>query len=672
MITQYSRLTIFVFTLAVAALLAGWIVSTESDRKTEARERLGLLATALSDRITIAIDNSTAALYGIGELALVQDGHVDRLPAISRGIRSVHENILNVAIMPEGVVRQMEPIEGNEAAIGHDMFADPDRVVEARLARDTGEMTVTGPYDLIQGGQGVIARLPLYENEQFWGFVSIVYVFPDYLDSMGLKELGHQGIRFKLVNTPDRPGDEREVILASDAQPMADPVIEPVSLPNNGWELQLAYADSFNGVLLSKLVGAFLAMVLSVFVFHRTFVAINEQRRLEATLARKNGEFISRHSDQRRLLARITHDLRSPLQHMLNEASVIARGDMSSRDSARGIEQNVRYQLRLIDQLLEYSSRAENEPESFPEPGFLFGFLEEIKEQALILAKESGNELIVRIDRAMPDVVEADFRALQRILLNLLDNAAKCTREGEVRLLVQVRSCSEGHASLAFRVEDDGEGIGALELAELQQAFRQAGQAVGKAGVGLGLYIVSDLLRQMDSQLEYAAGEGNRGSVFHFNLDVRVCEPDAVETAYIESYVFDWNGEGCRLLIVDDSRPIRDGLAELLMGYGCDVDLHQGDAKALDAARQGEYDVLICEQGFRETRLSDLLAANQSNSMPASVLVYSSRPLDEPDEADAIDAISLKPVTSSHLLSLIDRMCDCQGNRARDDGSTSG
>ncbi|MFO7582172.1 CHASE domain-containing protein [Guyparkeria sp.] len=662
MIIRYSRLAIFVFTLVMASLLAGWIVSTESDRETEARERLALVATALSDRITIAIDNSTSALYGIGELALVQDGHVDRLPAISRGIRSVHENILNVAIMPEGVVRQMEPIEGNEAAIGHDMFADPDRIVEARLARDTGEMTVTGPYDLVQGGQGVIARLPLYENERFWGFVSIVYAFPDYLDSMGLKELGHQGIRFKLVNTPDWPGEQREVILASDAEPLVDPVIEPVNLPNNGWELQLAYADSFNGILLLKLVGAFLAVVLSVFVFHRTLVAIREQRRLEDTLARKNGEFISRHSDQRRLLARITHDLRSPLQHLLNEARVIARGDMSSRESARSIEQNVRYQLRLIDQLLEHSSRAESEQESFPEPGFLFGFLEEIQQQALLHAKENGNELIVRIDRAVPDVIEADFRALQRILLNLLGNAAKYTREGEVRLLVRVRSSSEGHASLTFRVEDNGEGTGALELAELQQAFRRAGRADGKAGVGLGLYIVSDLLRQMDSQLEYAAGEGGCGSVFHFNLDVRVCEPEAVEAAYIESYVFDWNGEDCRLLIVDDSRPIRDGLAELLMGYGCDVDLHKGDAAALDAARKGRYDLLLCEQRFRGTSLSDLLAANQANLAPARVLVYSSRPLDEQDDADAIDGNCLKPATSSHLLSLVDRLCGRSNN----------
>jgi signal transduction histidine kinase len=660
---RYNRLLIFAVALVMASLFAGWIVSTESDRQKADRERLVLIAKGLADRITIAINNSTSALYGIGELALVQDGHVDRLPAISRGIRSVHENILNVAIMPDGVVRQMEPIEGNEAAIGHDMFADPDRIAEARLARDTGEMTVTGPYDLIQGGQGMIARLPLYENERFWGFVSIVYVFPDYLDSLGLRELGHRNIRFKLVNISDRPGDQREIILASDAEPLAEPVIEPVNLPNNGWELQLAYADSFNGILLLKSVGAFLAVLLSVFVFHRTLVAIKQQRHLEATLARKNGEFISRHSDQRRLLARITHDLRSPLQHLLNEARVIARGDISSHESARSIEQNVRYQLRLIDQLLEHSSRVESEPESFPEPGFLFGFLKEIEEQARLLAIENGNELTVRIDRLVPDVIEADFRALQRILLNLLGNAAKYTRDGEVRLLVQVRSVGDGHASLTFRVEDNGEGAGALELAELQQAFRRASRAEGRAGVGLGLYIVSDLLRQMDSQLEYAAREDGCGSVFHFNLDVRVCEPDAVESAYIESYVFDWEGDGCRLLVVDDSRPVREGLAELLMGYGCNVDVHEGDPAALDAARQGGYDLLICEQRFRGAHLSDLLAANKANAAPAPVLLYTSRPVEDRDKADVIDAACLKPATSSDLLSLIDRFCNHTSDR---------
>ena len=667
MIVQNRRLTTVVFALVVASVLVGWVVSSESDRREEARERLGLIASALADRIMIAINNSTSSLYGIGELALLQDGHVERLPAISRSIRAAHQNILTVAIMPEGVVRQMEPIRGNEAAIGHDMFVDPDRVEEARLARDTGKMTVTGPYDLIQGGRGMVARLPLYDDGGFWGFVSIVYVFPDYLDSLGLKELDQQGIRFKLINVSDWPGERREVILANDAAPLVDPLIEPVDLPNNSWELRMALADAFDGVLLLKWLVAVLTFLASVFVFHRILLAISHQRRLKAELVRMSGEYMSRHSDERRFLARITHDLRSPLQYLLNEARVIARGEMTSCESARTIEQNVRYQLRLIDQLLEHSSWAESEPESFPEPGFLFGFLEDVEEQAGIVARENGNQLIVRIDPTVPDVVEADFRALQRILLNLLGNAAKYTRKGEIRLLVRAHSRTGERARLTFRVEDNGEGDGAFELSELQQAFRRAGQAEGKAGAGLGLYIVSDLLRRMDSQLEYAVGELGSGSIFHFSVDVPIREADDVEAAYIESHVFDWDGADRRIVVVDDSRAARDGLAELLMGYGCEVDVFEGDAVALKAVKEERYDVLVCEQRFRGSCLSELLEANRANSVPASVLVYSSRPLDERNEtnADAVDAVCLKPAMTSHLLDLIDRLSCCRSHDGR-------
>ena len=644
------------FAFMVISLLAVWIAATEVAREKDARDRLELVSAALADRITIAINSSTSTLYALGELALAQDGHIERLPAIARDIRSVHENILNLAIMPDGVVQQMEPIEGNEPAIGHDMFADPNREAEAWLARETGEMTVTGPYDLIQGGRGVIARLPLYEKDRFWGFVSIVYMFPGYLDSLGFRQLDQQGIRFKLINVPDGPEEKAEIILASDERPLSDPVIKPVQLPNNLWELQLVYATGFNSVLLLKLIGAVLGFALSVFVFNRILVAITEQRRLEASLAKKNGEFVSRHSAQRRMLARIAHDLRSPLQGLLNEARAIARGDLAEHVSARSIEQSVRYQLRLIYQLLEHSSRAESGSESSKEPQYLFGFIHEVEEQAKVLARGNDNRLVVRVDPGVPDVVELDFHALQQVLLNLLGNAAKFCENGEIGLRVRCRKVAERRVELTFEVKDTGSGIDGDDLVDLQRAFRRAEGSAGQTGSGLGLYIVSDLLRRMDSQLEYAAGAEGLGSVFHFTLEALVRDVDDVEAAYIESHVFDWDGNGRKLLIVDDSPSVREGLAELMLGYDCDVDSLKGGQAALDALGEHQYDLVICEQHFERLSLADLLKANRNSPVPAPVLVYASRPLDEQDAGNGVDAIVLKPATTSHLLSVTDRL----------------
>ena len=135
--TENRRAWVAVFAFVMVSFLAAWIMVTELARHNEAKDRLELVSAALADRVTIAIKNSTSTLYALGELALVQDGHIERLPAIARDIRAVHENILNLAIMPDGVVRQMEPIEGNEPAIGHDMFADPKREADAWLARNT-------------------------------------------------------------------------------------------------------------------------------------------------------------------------------------------------------------------------------------------------------------------------------------------------------------------------------------------------------------------------------------------------------------------------------------------------------------------------------------------------------------------------------------------------------
>ena len=79
---------------------------------------------------------------------------------------------------PRGVVTKVYPFERNKKAIGHDLFANPERSREALLARDSGKATIAGPFDLIQGGYAMAVRLPVFmgepegditAQEKFWG-----------------------------------------------------------------------------------------------------------------------------------------------------------------------------------------------------------------------------------------------------------------------------------------------------------------------------------------------------------------------------------------------------------------------------------------------------------------------------------------------------------------------
>ena len=78
-------------------------------------------------------------------------------------------------IAKDGIVSQVYPLKENEKAIGLNMFENAQRKTEAKLARDSGGYTIAGPYELIQGGTGVLLFDPVYAtdsagNRYFWGF----------------------------------------------------------------------------------------------------------------------------------------------------------------------------------------------------------------------------------------------------------------------------------------------------------------------------------------------------------------------------------------------------------------------------------------------------------------------------------------------------------------------
>lgn len=66
------------------------------------------------------------------------------------------------AAQPDGILKYVVPLKGNEGAIGHNLLLNPERTKEAFLARDTGKLTLAGHFNLVQGGIGAAARLPIF------------------------------------------------------------------------------------------------------------------------------------------------------------------------------------------------------------------------------------------------------------------------------------------------------------------------------------------------------------------------------------------------------------------------------------------------------------------------------------------------------------------------------
>ncbi|WP_313221411.1 hybrid sensor histidine kinase/response regulator [Stutzerimonas nitrititolerans] len=381
-----------------------------------------------------------------------------------------------------------------------------------------------------------------------------------------------------------------------------------------------------------------------------------EQERLESTVALRTAQLRESLAARSTLMARISHDLRSPLVSIIDYARLL--GTVSNSGYPRKIERNAHHQLELIDELLEYSRGELEQMELTLAPGYLYGFLHEIEEEAGFLASRQGNRFETLFADDLPSLVQADFKRLRQILMNLLANAAKFTRDGDIRFEV---GCSAGatpeQVELQFSVSDTGIGIDSAEREQLLQPFRRGSNARHLDGSGLGLSIVTQLLQHMDSRLELDATEQG-GSRFSFRLQLRQAQEQELDSALADDYAVSFDGQGLRVLVVDDIEQNREWLYDLLAGYGCDVTTAASGEEAL-AYLATPPELLISDQMMPDMDGWELLREVRKRCPALPALLYSAAPARRPQgypEELTFDAVLLKPTGSRELLGCIDRL----------------
>ena len=387
-----------------------------------------------------------------------------------------------------------------------------------------------------------------------------------------------------------------------------------------------------------------------------------EHERLESTVAMRTRQLRESLQARSLLMARISHDLRSPLVSIVNYARLLPP-DLP-QDYPRKIERNACRQLELIDELLEFSRSELHQLEVVLAPGYLYGFLQEIEDEGGFLAAQQNNAFESRFDSRLPTLVQADFRRLRQILINLLANAAKFTRDGQVLFEVQCLACDAESARLRFVVRDTGIGIPPEERKHLVQPFWRGRGARRVSGSGLGLSTVSELLQQMGSRLVLDETQAH-GTGFSFEVEFARAREEDLDFSFEESHTVRVDGAGRYVLLVDDVEHNREWLSDLLGGYGFDVTAVADATQALDALRSEPCDLLISDQAMPGMDGWALLSTVRERWPALPVLLYSSAPPLPPAGYPAdlqFDAVLLKPSDTAALLATIERVAP--GSRA--------
>ncbi|MBD9415057.1 response regulator [Pseudomonas sp. PDM16] len=381
-----------------------------------------------------------------------------------------------------------------------------------------------------------------------------------------------------------------------------------------------------------------------------------EHERLESQVQLRTQQLRDSLQSRSALLARISHDMRTPLNSIISYAHQLQVGPAQSYPER--IERSARQQLEMLDDLLELSRHELLQIEMSLEPGYLFGFLQEIEEEGRYIASRQNNKLVFNLDSNLPLLVHADFRQLRRILINLLNNAAKFTSDGTIVLRITCQEHQNQQFCLDFSVQDNGIGLPHGMRESLLKPFHRGSNVTHTEGFGLGLSIVNELLQQMGSKLVIADGPTG-GSIFGFTLWLEGATEEDLDTVFVESHQAFTDGGGRRIVLVDDVELTRTFLGDLLGGYGFEVRLASSAEEALAYLESEPADLLITDQIMPGMNGWALLQEVRARYSDLPVMLYSASPARaERQSAELLfDATLLKPASTTDLLACIERLC---------------
>ncbi len=178
--------------LGVSLILSSVITYSYKTIELKAKhEQLNALLTTQAAQMTNSVNQALLQVYSLQALVLGNHGENIDLETIGQFLvqEEYKRYVRNILVAPNGIVTQVYPLTGNENVIGLDLYSQTNQSFEAAIAaQKTGKLTVTGPYDLIQGGQAISGRLfvqvPQNDGSLLdWGLVSVTLAFPEVMES---------------------------------------------------------------------------------------------------------------------------------------------------------------------------------------------------------------------------------------------------------------------------------------------------------------------------------------------------------------------------------------------------------------------------------------------------------------------------------------------------------
>ncbi|MBP3964950.1 EAL domain-containing protein [Paenibacillus lignilyticus] len=352
------------FILFLSALLLGscfwWITSAYSrwlhkevyhDASVELAANASSLTLSLERRLLLS-----DGLKAFVDTSLMDSQHrldSNHFNSFAKSFIGPIQGIRNLSVYPGGIAKFVYPLKGNESVIGLDLFkhANPDIRENALRTQHLNVKTIFGPFELTQGGLGLLSRQSIFVQREFWGFVSIVLDVPPILEEAGLTKVN------KGIDLAVKAG--KNVIYGDPGLYERSPLLENVYLAEGSWEIAaLPNKAKLNAIDTKVQIIQLIFLLALILLIYLIYIQLTQKHKLQVmvnertnNLTRANQQLEATYEE----LIATEDELRT--QYRLLEGTEQTLRQMAYRDTVTGLNNRIFFQERLEEIVLTAGSK---------------------------------------------------------------------------------------------------------------------------------------------------------------------------------------------------------------------------------------------------------------------------------------------------------------------------